>query len=201
MNVRLDHQTFLTPTAGQDTLLHLELRPPCGEKQNRGAGHHRSLQGLCFNSCLKSADHAFLERCQKKQTRFWYKSYHLIWSCLTNLHNKGIKRSRQEINADYFYGLLFTRSVVRSELARFRRWKNPGEGTEIIEIVFFRLNLKLVHIVCHDKGCHKGKVCDKTQFYQWQYPKQNIFHGNLWIAYQWCRRLTTVTGYQTAEYI
>ena len=29
-----------------------------------------------------------------------------------------------------------------------------------------RSNLKLVHIVCHDKGCHKGKVCDRTKFYQ-----------------------------------
>jgi len=50
---------------------------------------------------------------------------------------KGTKTSRQKINTDYFYSLLFTRS-----------------------------NLKLVHIVCHDKGCHKGKVCDRTKFYQ-----------------------------------
>ena len=42
---------------------------------------------------------------------------------------KGIKRSRQVINTDYFYGLLFTRSVLRSESARFRHWQNPGEGT------------------------------------------------------------------------
>ena len=55
---------------------------------------------------------------------------------------------------------------MRSELARFRHWQHPGEGTKIIEVAFFRSNLKLVHIVCHDKGCHKGKVCDKTQFYQ-----------------------------------
>ena len=46
------------------------------------------------------------------------------------------KKPRSSINIDYFYSLLFTRH-----------------------------NLRLVHIVCHDKGAHKSRTCDKAKFY------------------------------------
>ena len=49
---------------------------------------------------------------------------------------RGRKGKKSKVSSDYFYGLLFTRS-----------------------------NLKLVHIVCHDKGCHTGAVCDKRKYY------------------------------------
>ena len=48
----------------------------------------------------------------------------------------------KEINVDYFYQLLFTRN-----------------------------NLKLVHIVCHDKQVHCNKKCDTHSIYR---PKWNL---------------------------
>ena len=33
---------------------------------------------------------------------------------------------------------------------------------------FSRLNLKLVHIVCHDKQQHSSKQCDPNQYFRWQ---------------------------------
>ena len=46
------------------------------------------------------------------------------------------KKKNKDINTEYFYKLLFTRS-----------------------------NLKLVHIVCHDKQEHTEKTCDKRKYY------------------------------------
>ena len=62
-----------------------------------------------------------------------------VRSCLTkkrkerqSLNSNAISR-KKTINKDYFYDLLFTRK-----------------------------NLKLVHIVCHDKQEHLGKKCDEN---------------------------------------
>jgi len=44
--------------------------------------------------------------------------------------------SRKQINENYFYSLLFTQT-----------------------------NLRLVHIVCHDKQPHKAKQCDRTRYF------------------------------------
>ena len=46
------------------------------------------------------------------------------------------RRRGAEVNTEYFYQLLFTRA-----------------------------NLRLVHIVCHDKQEHTSMKCDKKQFY------------------------------------
>ena len=46
------------------------------------------------------------------------------------------RRRGQNVNRRYFYSLLFTRD-----------------------------NLRLVHIVCHDKQEHSSMVCDSQQFY------------------------------------
>ena len=46
------------------------------------------------------------------------------------------KRRSETVNRSYFYSLLFTRE-----------------------------NLRLVHIVCHDKQEHSSMVCDSKQFY------------------------------------
>ena len=46
------------------------------------------------------------------------------------------KKKNQKLNTDYFYTLLFTRE-----------------------------NLKLVHIVCHDKQEHSSKKCANNKFY------------------------------------
>ena len=54
--------------------------------------------------------------------------------CLIEAVNS--ERAAKTVNADYFYGLLFTRD-----------------------------NLKLVHIVCHDKSEHKEKKCDVQRIY------------------------------------
>ena len=48
----------------------------------------------------------------------------------------GILKNKRKLNKDYFYDLLFTRK-----------------------------NLKLVHIVCHDKQEHQNKKCDETQIF------------------------------------
>ena len=46
------------------------------------------------------------------------------------------RRNRQQVNSDYFYSLLFTRD-----------------------------NLKLVHVVCHDKQEHDGRTVDKNKYF------------------------------------
>ena len=46
------------------------------------------------------------------------------------------KKKSQKLNTKYFYTLLFTRD-----------------------------NLKLVHIVCHDKQEHSSMKCEKKKFY------------------------------------
>ena len=57
---------------------------------------------------------------------------------LTIFYFKALKNKKksQKLNTDYFYTLLFTRE-----------------------------NLKLVHIVCHDKQEHSSKKCIKNKFY------------------------------------
>ena len=55
-----------------------------------------------------------------------------------NLSSKTLQKKRK-LNKDYFHDLLFTRK-----------------------------NLKLVHIVCHDKQEHQNKKCDETQIFRWQ---------------------------------
>ena len=48
------------------------------------------------------------------------------------------KKAKKNINLDYFYDLLFTRK-----------------------------NLKLVHIVCHDKQEHVNKRCDESKMFSY----------------------------------
>ena len=50
--------------------------------------------------------------------------------------NLNIRKLKRKINLEYFYDLLFTRK-----------------------------NLKLVHIVCHDKQEHLGKTCDDDKVF------------------------------------
>lgn len=55
--------------------------------------------------------------------------------CVKSLSSK-MTQKRKKLNKDYFYDLLFTRK-----------------------------NLKLVHIVCHDKQEHFNKKCDESQIF------------------------------------
>ena len=59
-----------------------------------------------------------------------------LWSAILNLNDDVTRSKRLRLNEDYFYELLFT-----------------------------RINLRLVHIVCHDKKGHAGFVCDSKKFY------------------------------------
>jgi hypothetical protein len=60
-----------------------------------------------------------------------------------------------------------SRSIVPALLQAAKQASN--NNTAINTNYFYRLlftteNLKLVHIICHDKGTHKGKQCDSRKF-------------------------------------
>ena len=132
---------------GSCTLFHLEPGPPGGEEQDRGASHRLRHQGLLSNH---------------HHHRLRHQGGAFNSDLITNF-----TKGHQDKQAKDQHRLFLQSALYKVCVVGLGTVDNRMKNNQSITLYYnSRLNLKLVHIVCHDKGSHKGMVCDREMFYK-----------------------------------